>query len=108
MCIEYLGGVLAGEAVVSGAGAVHLLLGRDVKDGALDGDVDGEAGVGSVVLGEFVVGEGAGHVECFGCRWMNEGERDEEEGSRNGKKKKGKNGREKNEYSSGIHVRLSV
>lgn len=94
ICNEYLGGVLSGEAVVSGTRAVHLLLGGDVKDGALDGDVDGEVGVGSVVLGEFVVGEGAGHFECFGSGWMNERGKDEE-GSRNGKKKKGKNGREK-------------
>lgn len=104
---KYLGGVLSGEAVVSAARTVHLLLGGDVKDGTLDGDVDGGVGVGSVVLGEFVVGEGGGHVECFGCGWMNECEKDEGEGSRNGKKKKGKNGREK-EYSSRIHVRLSV
>ena len=107
MCSEYLGGVLAGEAVVSGARAVHLLLGRDVKDGALDGDVDGEASVGSVVLGEFVVGEGARHVECSDCGCMNEREKDEE-GSRNGKKKKGKKMAEKKEDSSGIHVRLAV
>lgn len=42
---ETLARVLAGEDVVAGAGAVHLLLARDVVDLALDRDVDGLGGV---------------------------------------------------------------
>jgi len=58
----YLGRVLSGKDVVASSRAVHLLLGGDVKDATLDGDVDGQVGIGAVVLGEFRGGEYFGHV----------------------------------------------
>lgn len=50
-------GVAAGEEVVAPARAVHHGVGGDVEDGAVDGEVDGEGGVGAVVEGELVGGE---------------------------------------------------
>ena len=46
-------GVAAGEEVVVARGAVHHAVGGDVEDGAVDGEVDGEGGVGAVVEGEL-------------------------------------------------------
>lgn len=44
--------VAAGEEVVVPAGAVHHAVCGDVEDGAVDGEIDGEGGVGAVVEGE--------------------------------------------------------
>ena len=46
-------GVAAGEEVVVARGTVHHAVGGDVEDGAVDGEVDGEGGVGAVVEGEL-------------------------------------------------------
>ena len=46
-------GVAAGEEVVVSRGTVHHAVGGDVEDGAVDGEVDGEGGVGAVVKGEL-------------------------------------------------------
>lgn len=66
----YLRRVFSGKDVVTGSRAVHLLLGGDVKDATLDGDVDGQASIAAVVPGEFLDGEYFGHVgignECWG------------------------------------------
>lgn len=43
--------VAAGEEVVVPPGAVHHAVCRDVEDGAVHGEVDGEGGVGAVVEG---------------------------------------------------------
>lgn len=46
-------GVPPGEEIVAPAGAVDDWIGRDVEDGPVDGEVDGQGAVGAVVEGEF-------------------------------------------------------
>lgn len=46
-------GVAAGEEIVVPRRTVHHAVGGDVEDGAVDGEVDGEGGVGAVVEGEL-------------------------------------------------------
>jgi hypothetical protein len=53
-------GICAGEEVVGAVGAVVATPGRDVVDGAVDGEEDGEGFVGAVVMGEVGVGVGFG------------------------------------------------
>lgn len=59
-------GVAPGEEIVAPAGPVDGRVGRDVEDGAVDGEVDGEGGVGAIVEGEFGGGEvnGTGLEDC--------------------------------------------
>lgn len=53
---EAAGGIDAGKDVVGSAGTVDTRAGRDVVNGAINGKVDGAAGVGAVVEGEFFGG----------------------------------------------------
>lgn len=59
---EAAGGIDAGKDVVGSAGTVDTRAGGDVVDGAIDGKVDGPAGVGAVVEGEFFGGYVPGPV----------------------------------------------
>lgn len=67
---ETLAGVLAREDVVAGAGAVHLLLVRDVVHLALNRDIDRLGGVRTVVLAELSDRDGV--VLASACRRQEE------------------------------------
>ena len=60
--------------MVAAAGAVEVSGGGDVVDGAVEGDVDGERGVGAVVGGEFGGGEvelaALDRIECVSLEFI--------------------------------------